>query len=506
MGFLSGLLGFENSFSKNFTKDIFHNPTRLLTGIDPASTKAWNTVLGRDDKPLVNVYGSPGDQYYDQAAADGVDTGPGRTFHGIADKVAGYYGMQGLGNVTGGMTTGGSSGGGNFMGGNGLGSLLGGVLGAVDSNKQPDSQTNSQKLDPRFDAMMFGQNGQDGLLGQYAGYLGQPQNPSLQRAADTSGNYLDWFTGADLGNMRNAATKMLGGNQAPGAGQLAWAQGNMVQAPAQNGLNLTGSYDSLINGQAGANPYLTGAIQKGINQSTNAFQGMQQDATKNLMENVMPGIRSNSVLAGQYGGSRQGIAEGRAMGDFGTAMARATGQFGQNNTDAAVSAQAGAYDADRNRQLAATQGLGAQQYATAFKDADTKNAAEFMNVGNVANWNRDNMNSQLQTNGQNNAAVLGGSGLLSGLLGSTANNVNTNQNYGLNRATQVNGLLTPWAAMTNSTSQPLYNNKMGNIMGGAMMGSQLAGLFGNSGSGGSNAGSLMDLFGSGSSFSGGGYF
>jgi hypothetical protein len=375
----------------------------------------------------------------------------------------------------------------------GAAGAVGGALISKNGSKQSGEQTTQGKLDPRMDSMMFGQNGQGGLLDQYKGYLGQPQNPSLQRAADTSGNYLDWFTGPDLGNIRNAATKMLGGNQAPGAGQLAWAQGNMVQAPGQNNLNLTGSYDSLINGPAGANPYLTGAIQKGINQSTNAFQGMQQDATKNLMENVMPGIRSNSVLAGQYGGSCQGIAEGRAMGDFGTAMARAAGQFGQNNTDAAVSAQAGAYDADRNRQLAATQGLGAQQYGVAQQDAATKNAAEFMNVGNVANWNRDNMNSQLQTNGQNNAAVLGASGLLSGLLGSTANNVNTNQNYDLNRATQVNGLLTPWAQMTGTKSQPLYQNQTGNMLSGAMMGSQLFGG-GSSGAGAMPTDSIMKMF------------
>jgi hypothetical protein len=283
-----------------------------------------------------------------------------------------------------------------------------------------------------------------------------------------------------------------------------------VQAPAQNGINLTSSYDSLINGAPGANPYLTGAIQKGINQSTNAFQGMQQDATKNLMEGVLPGIRSNAVLSGQYGGSRQGLAEGRALGDFGTAMARATSQFGQNNTDAAVAAQAGAYDTDRNRQLAATQGLGAQQYATAFKNNDTDNAAELMNVGNVANWNRDNMNSQLQTNAQNNAAIMGGSGLLSGLLGSAANNVNTNQNYGVDRAGKVSGLIGPYANLNSTTTsnQPLYNNKAGNILGGAMMGGQLlGGLFGgSSGGSGSNMGSLLDLFGKNSSFSGGGYF
>jgi hypothetical protein len=333
----------------------------------------------------------------------------------------------------------------------------------------------------------------------------------LRDFGNASLNYLSGQGGQNLGQMTQAAGNLLNPMQvqATGVAPPAWAQGTMVQAPAQNNLNLTSSYDSLINGPAGANPFLTGAIQKGINQSTNAFQGMQQDATKNLMENVMPSIRSNSVLAGQYGGSRQGIAEGRAMGDFGTAMARAAGQFGQNNTDAAVAAQAGAYDTDRNRQLAATQGLGAQQYGVAMQDAATKNAAEFMNVNTHNNINENYANraqqAQLANQQANMSGALSGANLL-GSINSGAYNAGQNMdNYALGRAQAYNGLMTPWAQMTTSSTQPLYQNKAGNMLGGAMMGSQmLGGMFGG-GSGGS-AGSLLDLFGSGSSFSGGGYF
>lgn len=101
MGFLSDLVKFQNVFSKDFTKDIFDKPQRLLTGIDPASTKVWNKVLGRDDKPLVNVFGSPGQQYYDAAAAKGIDTKAAGTFHGIADMIAGIYGAQGIAGIGG---------------------------------------------------------------------------------------------------------------------------------------------------------------------------------------------------------------------------------------------------------------------------------------------------------------------------------------------------------------------------------------------------------------------
>lgn len=101
MGFLSDLVKFQNVFSKDFGKDILKKPQRLLTGIDPASTKVWNKVLGRDDKPLVNVFGSPGKQYYENAAAKGIDTKAAGTFHSIADMIAGFYGAQGIAGIGG---------------------------------------------------------------------------------------------------------------------------------------------------------------------------------------------------------------------------------------------------------------------------------------------------------------------------------------------------------------------------------------------------------------------
>lgn len=395
-----------------------------------------------------------------------------------------------------------------------LGGSIGGALGGlVSGSGQPKSQTSTtqQQLDPRISQMLFGGNGQQGLLGQYQDLLKTPQSAAAQNLGTANAGYINNYAGADLDASRNAAYRAMGGNAAPTtqaatstggyAALPAYAVGSMVDAPAQNKLNLSGSYDSLINGPAGANPYLTGAIQKGINQSSNAFGNMladQKSATQDLLGN----IRGGAIAAGQYGGSRQALAEGKAIDSFNTQTARAASQFGQNNTDAAIAAQAGAYDADRNRQLAATQGLGAQQYNVAQQDANTKNQAEFMNVGNSFDASKTNaalyqnnnqfnaglqqqaglanQQAQLTTNAQNNGQLLGGAGLLSGLLGNAGQQVNANDNYALNRAQGVNSLLAPYLGANSSTtnSQPLYNSPGGNAIGGALLGGSLSSLFG----------------------------
>ena len=55
----------------------------------------------------------------------------------------------------------------------------------------------------------------------------------------------------------------------------------------------------------------------------NAAGGVTNQVTKNLMETVLPGIRSGSTVAGgQYSGgaTRQGVAEGKAIGDTNQAL------------------------------------------------------------------------------------------------------------------------------------------------------------------------------------------
>lgn len=111
MSGLSDIIDFKLFEGKKVLGALKKDPTRLLTGVDPASTKVWNAVKGTDDKPLVDEWG--GTTKENMAAADkaGINTGPGRAMEGLAHAVAAYFagnyagGKLGLGNASTGANT-----------------------------------------------------------------------------------------------------------------------------------------------------------------------------------------------------------------------------------------------------------------------------------------------------------------------------------------------------------------------------------------------------------------
>lgn len=119
MSYLSDSLDFDRFWVRDLWKNVKADPKRLILGVDPASTWAWNKVLGRDDKPLVDQMGGPYDgrvfsyghnngEVFDRAQAAGINTAPGSQNHDIAHIVA--LAAMGGGALGGGGGAGGSSG------------------------------------------------------------------------------------------------------------------------------------------------------------------------------------------------------------------------------------------------------------------------------------------------------------------------------------------------------------------------------------------------------------
>lgn len=467
------------------------------------------------------------------------------------------------------------------------------------ANKAADKQTSTQQqsLDPRAQNILYGNAGtlkagaqptgvnpdgspyypdsayegrNLGLLPQYQAMLNNPQNAGMQLAGQAYDNYVGKFTPWDLEQARQGALGLTnssglahqmeaaqggytspfsvaqsaypGGNQGPQTAKGNTATASLINGPSQNDLNLNPVYNNFLNGDLGNNPYLAGSIQKGLNQSANQFGQMQGSLTKNFKENILGSLRGEAIANGGYGGSRQGIAEGKAADALTTQLAQALSQYGQNQTDAAVAAQAGAYNQDRANQLSALSGLSGNQYNVAGQNAGFQNQvglsnAQMLNQNNQFNAGVGNnylsqmlQNNQFNANAQNaaNAMQYGGNQQMNmqnlankqnagqfnagallnmdqlnsqnkatgvGLLGNLTNNnfnmASANNDYKLNQASKVNNLMAPYLGMgqTTTSSQPLYQNQGANALGGAMAGAQLFKQFGgNFGSSGGNSG------------------
>lgn len=378
------------------------------------------------------------------------------------------------------------------------GGLLGGG-GSKQSGTSTSTSTSQTTLDPAIQKLIFGGDGSQGLLSRYSSLLDRPQDANQDRYGQIAQNYLGTYGADDYNAIHNTANGLMGGNTAALAGIPAYAVGNKVQAPAQNGIDLTSSYNSLLSG--GDTSKLMSSLQAGNALTSAQLQQNQANLTDNLQKNVLPSIRSNSVLAGQYGGSRQGIAEGNAISDFTKQLNDSATQIGLANSANTASQLAGAYENGQQRKLAATQGLGAQQYATAMQNANTANQAEFMNVGNSYDASKFNASTTNQVNQANSGNRAAGAGILGGLMGQ-AYGVGTNQNnYQLGQYGAINSLLAPYlnanATTTTTGTQPLYQNQGAGILGGISSGLGIfnnmksGGLFGSSGGSGAVANVLF---------------
>lgn len=372
------------------------------------------------------------------------------------------------------------------------------------------TQTQTAALDPRISNAIFGGEGNSGILGQALSQIGAGQTPGQTAFGQGMDQYLGgWGTNNFMRSQQMAQNLQEVQRQAPMAGWSGDAgavQGVKVDAPGQNNLDLAGDYRRMISGDSAANPYLTKSLQSGIDQSNQAFRTNLGDITDTLQRQILPGIRGGAIASGQYGGSRQGIAEGLALSDFSKRAASAAEQLGLANIAATTGAQAGEYSRGQDRSLNALNTLSGQQYGVAAQNAQLAQQAALANQAAAAanadrNLRRDtaNQGAVLQTNQQNDARNIAGVGLSSGLLGQAANYVTQGNNADLNRLGQVSGILNPYlnvgATSTTTTTgsgtgqpQPVYQNTGANVLGGAAAGlglfNQFKNAFGGQGGGG----------------------
>jgi hypothetical protein len=348
-------------------------------------------------------------------------------------------------------------------------------------------------------------------------------------------------------------------NPSPGVSSIGTSSTGFKSQDPQNvnfdKSNAVSAYNSL----GAANP--STALQQQLSGQVNnpyldqQIAGIANDLGSNLDNYILPQVRSAAESSGQYGGSRQGIAEGlaakaetqqlanqaanlrssayqQAQGLQGAAANNLSGQalnnsqfnstgglnastvnanLGQNNSQFNAnlgqgSSQFNANLGQTNNQFNASNDLKNNQYNTMGDfNAQTANASNLQNTqqfnANLGINNNTQQMAQQQANLQNRVS---GSNLING--GTSAYNntaaagntlFDTTRNAPWADLSKYQSVIQPLSALGNASTQstPYYTNPTATIMGGALGGAQLANsLFGSSGSSGSNASYLNGLY------------
>lgn len=124
MSWISDLFKDTGNWLKDTGEQLWENPSRLITGVDPLSTGLWNAILGTDNDPLVSQAGGPSKETRDRIGM----TDSSRTWYDVADTIAAIWGGSAL---AGSGAFGGAAGG---SGGAVAGTTEGATTGAVSSS------------------------------------------------------------------------------------------------------------------------------------------------------------------------------------------------------------------------------------------------------------------------------------------------------------------------------------------------------------------------------------
>lgn len=159
MSFFGDVVNFESFNLGDMWKQIQKDPERIFLGAaDPLSSKMWSKVTGKDYEPILDQWGGASDGAYRRAEEAGIDTGAGKSMHGLAKAIASIYAGGAASNGMGGMMGGSPGGAGITAGGAGPAAGMGGGTGLLSSAGGQGLQLGSQ-------GAQLGASSGSGLLG-----------------------------------------------------------------------------------------------------------------------------------------------------------------------------------------------------------------------------------------------------------------------------------------------------------------------------------------------------
>ena len=160
----------------------------------------------------------------------------------------------------------------------------------------------------------------------------------------------------------------------------------------------TSAMSNVLRGDPTSNPYLDQMNQANVNTAMRGYN----DAIQNVNQQVMPGINNDAFAAGQYGGSRQGIAQGLAL----QGMDRSARDLGISAMDSGNQLYGSAFqNAQNNQATAANQMTGYGLQNSQYNIGQSNDMSKF-NAGNAIdlskfNAGQSNQNSQFNASNAN---------------------------------------------------------------------------------------------------------
>jgi hypothetical protein len=247
----------------------------------------------------------------------------------------------------------------------------------------------------------------------YVAPAGALQNQAFGIASGFAPQISDW-----LGSSANTAQGLSGyvpqsatSQAIAGAPRVSAQSVDPTQAFSSLGAaDPTSALTRLLSGQPD-NPYLSAMNQANINQSLQGYNDALSSAANTLTRQVLPGIRSGGVLAGQYGGSRQGIAEGVALGDLNTQLAQNARNLSQSAMDSGNQLFGNAYEGAQNRMATTADTLAGLAMQNSQENAGRDLQAQQSNASNDLGAQQFNAQQALQAALANQSAGLQGANL-----------------------------------------------------------------------------------------------
>ena len=284
--------------------------------------------------------------------------------------------------------------------------------------------------------------------------------------------------GAGIGNMQNLGTN-LQNDLTKGVYNTNFGYVPDVELTgarsAQGALDPTNALSEILRGDPTTNPYLAQMNQASINQSMQGYN----DALQKAGQTVLPQIKQDAFASGQYGGSRQGIAEGI----IGQQLGINARDLGQRAMDTGASLYGSAFENAQQRMAGAAGDLNTQAAQNAQYNADLglKNRAQSMEQA------QNNLNNALQAYNVGKATYADVTAAQDALYGSQTDAEKTDMQRILDMLNIQSGMFAPgtgFGGTSTATGSAAPNNSsgIGSLLGAGAGAAGLLSMFGGTGS------------------------